>query len=187
MKRAVFLLLLALPLQADVRALVIEGAKRQVGVTRVYDPSYQQLRYPGGDVPPERGVCADVVVRAFRHAGLDLQQLVHDDMASNFGRYPRRWGLRRPDANIDHRRVPNLETYFARRGKSLAVSRKGGDYQPGDIVAWRLPGNGLPHIGVVSDVREPGTDRYRVVHNIGYGTQLEDVLFAFEVVGHFRW
>lgn len=186
-KRAALLLLLALPLYADVRQLVVDGAKRQVGVTRIYDPAYQQLRYPGGDVPPERGVCADVIIRAFRNAGLDLQKLVHEDMAANFGRYPKRWGLRRPDTNIDHRRVPNLETYFARRGKALAVSRKGGDYQPGDIVSWRLPGNALPHIGIVSDVREPGTDRYLMIHNIGAGAQLEDVLFAFDINGHFRW
>ncbi|MBV9495716.1 MAG: DUF1287 domain-containing protein [Acidobacteria bacterium] len=181
------MLFLALPLQADVRQLVIDGAKRQVGITRIYDSSYRSLRYPNGDVPPERGVCADVVIRAFRNAGLDLQQLVHDDMRANFAKYPQRWGLRRPDTNIDHRRVPNLETYFSRRGKALAITRSSTDYQPGDIVAWRLPGSGLPHIGIVSDVREPGTNRYRMVHNIGAGAQLEDVLFAYDIVGHFRW
>jgi len=138
-------------------------------------------------VPPERGVCADVVVRAFRHAGLDLQVLLHEDMAVHFGAYPQNWGLRRPDANIDQRRVPNLATFFRRRGKSLAVTRRGVDYQPGDVVTWRLPGVGLPHIGIVSDAREPGTDRYRMVHNIGAGAQLEDVLFEYEVTGHYRW
>lgn len=179
--------LIAAPLAADVRGRLVAGAKSQVGVTRVYDSSYRQLRYPGGDVPPERGVCADVIVRAFRHAGLDLQVLVHEDMKASFGSYPRNWGLRRPDANIDHRRVPNLATFFRRRGASLRVSQQGADYQPGDVVTWRLPGVGLPHIGIVSDVPEPGTDRYRMVHNIGAGAQMEDVLFAFEVTGHFRW
>jgi uncharacterized protein YijF (DUF1287 family) len=186
-KRIALLLILALPAVADVRQLVIDGAKRQVGVTRIYDPAYQQLKYPGGDVPLERGVCADVIIRAFRNAGLDLQKLVHDDMAANFSKYPKRWGLRRPDTNIDHRRVPNLETYFARRGKALAVSQRAGDYRPGDIVSWRLPGNALPHIGIVSDVRQPGTDRYLMVHNIGDGAQFEDVLFAFHIEGHYRW
>jgi len=180
-------LFVALPLAADVRTRLVQGARSQIGVTRIYDSSYQQLRYPGGDVPPERGVCADVVVRAFRNAGFDLQVLVHQDMAAHFSAYPKNWGLSRPDANIDHRRVPNLATFFRRRGRSVAVTRRGADYQPGDVVTWRLPGVGLPHIGIVSDVREPGTDRYRMVHNIGAGAQLEDVLFEYEVTGHFRW
>jgi uncharacterized protein len=162
----------------------IEGAKRQVGVTRGYDPAYRRIAYPNGDVPLHTGVCTDVVIRAFRHAGLDLQVLVHEDMKRNFAKYPKTWGLRRPDTNIDHRRVPNLATFFTRKGRALPVTRRGADYKPGDIVTWKLS-SGVPHIGVVSDVRRG--DRHLVVHNIGAGTQLEDVLFAYELTGHFRW
>jgi uncharacterized protein YijF (DUF1287 family) len=172
---------LALP-----RDVVVTAAIAQVGVTRSYDPSYRSLRYPGGDVPLETGVCADVVIRAFRKAGIDLQVLVHEDMKRAFASYPRNWGLTRPDPNIDHRRVPNLAAFFKRSGKSLPATRHGPDYQPGDVVTWRLP-SGVPHVGIVSNRRVPGTDRYLVVHNIGYGAQLEDVLFAFEVTGRYRW
>jgi uncharacterized protein len=163
---------------------MIAGAKRQVGVTRSYDPAYRGIAYPNGDVPMHTGVCTDVVIRAFRHAGIDLQVLVHQDMKRNFSAYPKTWGLRGPDRNIDHRRVPNLATFFKRSGRALAVTNRGGDYKPGDIVTWRLS-SGVPHIGVVSDVRRG--DRYLVVHNIGAGTQIEDVLFAYEVTGHYRW
>ena len=179
----VVLTLLAFPLFADP---FIDGAKRQVGVTRSYDPAYRKLAYPNGDVPLHTGVCTDVVIRAYRHAGIDLQVLVHEDMKRNFAAYPKSWGLRRPDRNIDHRRVPNLATFFRRHGTALRVTRRGSDYRPGDIVTWRLS-SGVPHIGVVSDVRAPRTDRYQVVHNIGAGTQLEDVLFAYEVTGHYRY
>lgn len=176
--------LVALPLLAQPR--LIDGAKRQVGVTRSYDPAYRKLAYPGGDVPMEVGVCTDVVIRAYRHTGVDLQVLVHEDMKRNFSAYPKNWGLRRPDRNIDHRRVPNLATFFRRKGGALPVTRKGADYKPGEIVTWRLS-SGVPHIGLVSDVRVPGTDRYKVVHNIGAGAQLEDVLFAYQVTGHYRF
>jgi uncharacterized protein YijF (DUF1287 family) len=164
----------------------LRGAEAQVGRTLGYDSAYRQLRYPGGDVPLETGVCSDVVVRAFRGAGVDLQVLVHRDMQAHFSAYPRTWGLRRPDANIDHRRVPNLATFFRRQGKELEASRRSADYAPGDIVIWRLP-SGVPHIGIVSDQKEPGSDRYRVVHNIGAGAQIEDTLFAFAITGHYRW
>ncbi len=167
-------------------AMFVAAANSQVGVTRGYDPSYRQLAYPGGDVPLETGVCADVIVRAFRRVGLDLQVLVHDDMKANFRAYPNNWGLRRPDANIDHRRVPNLATFFKRKGKSLAVTQRGADYAPGDIVTWRLS-SGVPHIGIVSSTRVSRSDRYLVVHNIGGGAQSEDVLFAFTLTGHYRW
>jgi uncharacterized protein YijF (DUF1287 family) len=178
-------LLVALPLAAQPPAeKVIEGAKRQVGVTRSYDPAYRRIGYPGGDVPMHTGVCTDVIVRAYRHAGVDLQVLVHQDMKANFARYPRNWGLRRPDSNIDHRRVPNLATFFKRKGQSLPVTSRGADYKPGDIVTWRLS-SGVPHIGLVSDVRRG--DRHLVVHNIGSGAQLEDVLFAYELTGHYRY
>ena len=160
---------------------VIAAAKSQVGVTRGYDGSYRRLAYPGGDVPQNTGVCTDVIIRAFRAAGVDLQVLVHRDMRANFAAYPRTWGLTRPDPNIDHRRVPNLAAFFKRSGKLVR-----GDYLPGDIVTWRLA-SGVPHIGLVSNVRAPGTNRYQMVHNIGAGTQIEDVLFVYEITGHYRW
>lgn len=178
---------LALPLLAQPAASrVVEGAKRQVGKTLSYDPAYRRIAYPGGDVPLETGVCTDVVIRAYRHAGIDLQVLVHEDMKANFSAYPRNWGLRKPDTNIDHRRVLNLATFFRRKGASLPVTDRAADYKPGDIVTWRLP-SGVPHIGIVSDVKRPFLTRYLVVHNIGNGAQLEDVLFAYRVTGHYRY
>jgi uncharacterized protein YijF (DUF1287 family) len=187
MKKYFHTLLLAIcataALGQDGRLDLARGAEAQVGVTLVYDPAYVRLRYPGGDVPPERGVCADVVVRAFRRIGIDLQARVHDDMASHFAAYPHLWSLRQPDSNIDHRRVPNLMTYFERQGKTLPVSAP---YQPGDVVAWRLP-NGLYHIGVVAQRRAPDGKHHLVVHNIGQGARTEDVLYAFEIIGHYRW
>ena len=185
-RRILVAIALALPLLADPTPLqrMIDGAKEQVGRTFSYDSAYRRIPYPGGDVPIQTGVCTDVVIRAFRRAGLDLQVLVHEDMKRNFAAYPKNWGLRRPDPNIDHRRVPNLATFLRRRGRALPVTRSGANYKPGDIVTWRLS-SGVPHIGVVSDVRRG--DRYLVVHNIGYGTQIEDVLFAYEVTGHYRW
>ncbi len=166
---------------------VVRAARSQVGVTIHYDPSYARIAYPMGDVPLERGVCADVIVRAFRADGIDLQRRVHEDMAAHFALYPHTWGLRGPDTNIDHRRVPNLETFFRRLGDELAVTATAQDYQAGDIVSWRLP-NGLAHIGLVSDrMAGDGSGRPLMIHNIGAGAQEEDVLFAWKVVGHFRW
>jgi uncharacterized protein YijF (DUF1287 family) len=181
-------LFLAGPLAAqpagDVAGRVLAGAERQVEVTVVYDGTYRRLGYPGGDVPPERGVCTDVVVRAYRNAGVDLQVLVHEDLRRSFAAYPRAWGMRGPDRNIDHRRVPNLATFFARHGQALPVSREARDYRPGDIVTWRLA-SGLPHVGIVSARLEGG--RPLVIHNIGAGTVFEDVLFANPVTGRFRY
>src|SRR5215813_329844 len=128
---------------------LLEGAYAQVGVTTGYDGAYRRVPYPGGDVPLDRGVCTDVLLRAYRHAGLDLQVLVHEDMARAFDTYPRLWGLAKPDSNIDHRRVPNLANFFRRHGATLPVSARGADYAPGDIVTWRLS-SGVPHIGLVS-------------------------------------
>jgi uncharacterized protein YijF (DUF1287 family) len=159
------------------------AAEAQVGVTLHYDPAYVQLAYPGGDVPRNRGVCTDVVVRALRAVGVDLQVAVHEDMTRHFAAYPRHWGLRRPDRNIDHRRVPNLMTFLARHGKELPLAAA---YEPGDLVAWRLA-NGLHHIGMVSTHVAAGSDHRLVVHNIGAGAQLEDVLHAFAKLGHYRW
>jgi len=166
---------------------ITAGARAQLGVTRSYDPSYVRLSYPGGDVPSDRGVCSDVVVRALRAAGVDLQREVHEDMRAHFRSYPRNWGLARPDANIDHRRVPNLERYFTRAGKALPASTRAADFQPGDIVAWRLD-NGLAHIGIVSDRPAlSGNGRLLVIHNIGRGAREEDVLFDWAQTGHYRW
>jgi uncharacterized protein YijF (DUF1287 family) len=163
---------------------LVAAARQQIGVTTQYDGSYRPLRYPGGDVPLHTGVCTDVVIRAYRQLGADLQVLVHEDMKTGWSAYPRQWGLKQPDRNIDHRRVPNLTAFFRRQNAALPVSQKGSDYQPGDIVTWMLPGN-LPHIGIVSDQVHAG--RPLVVHNIGGGTREEDMLFAYPVTGHFRY
>lgn len=164
--------------------LILEGAYAQVGKTTIYDGTYRQISFPGGDVPIERGVCSDVVVRAYRHAGVDLQLLVHEDMTKSFASYPKLWGMSKPDSNIDHRRVPNLATFFARRGTRLPITSHAADYHAGDIVTWRLP-SGVPHIGLVSDRSHEGTPL--VVHNIGAGAQVEDVLFSFVITGHYRY
>lgn len=164
---------------------VVAAAKEQIGVTLLYDASYQRLAYPNGDVPAEHGVCTDVVVRAFRRVGIDLQERVHRDMKAAWKAYPATWGLTRPDPNIDHRRVPNLATFFGRHGQSLPVSKTAADYAPGDIVTWMLPG-GLPHIGLVADVRTPSGVPL-VIHNIGAGTRMEDRLFAYPITGHYRF
>ncbi|MCP4702070.1 MAG: DUF1287 domain-containing protein [Gammaproteobacteria bacterium] len=165
---------------------LVQGALTQIGKTVIYDPAYRKLDYPGGDIPIERGVCTDVAIRAFRSIGMDLQVLVHKDMRKAFKRYPQRWGLKGPDRNIDHRRVPNLQTLFQRMGKALAVTEDPADYLPGDLVTWNLPGN-LSHIGIVSNFRNRKSGRFLVVHNIGAGAQLEDMLFKFEITGHYRF
>ena len=165
---------------------VLENAHAQVGTTVLYDPAYVDLKYPGGDVPADRGVCTDVVIRAFRAVGIDLQQLVHEDMKAHFSAYPKNWGLSRPDTNIDHRRVPNLMTFFTRQGKSLPVTANASDYQPGDVVTWSIPG-GVPHIGlVVTETSSEDPARHLMIHNIGAGAKMEDVLFGFKVIGHYR-
>ncbi|MGI9525022.1 MAG: DUF1287 domain-containing protein [Hyphomicrobiaceae bacterium] len=170
-----------------------------------YDPTYQVIPYPGGDVPLDRGVCTDVVIRSYRAVGIDLQKDVHEDMRIAFRSYPRRWRLRRTDTNIDHRRVPNLRRFFIRKGRSYPLSLSGNDYQPGDLVTWDLgkPGAGLhpvaarrldrvtasrtPHIGIVSDRRSQDGRRPLIVHNIGGGTQLSDILFSFQITGRYRY
>ncbi len=166
---------------------LIAAAEAQIGVTLHYDPAYVRLTYPGGDVPEDRGVCTDVVIRAYRKAhGYDLQKAVHEDMARNFGAYPALWGLRRPDRNIDHRRVPNLEVFFARRGARLRVMEDARDYRAGDLVTMRLPGN-LPHIAIVSAAMTEDGARPLLVHNIGAGARRDDVLFAYDLTGHYRF
>ncbi len=164
---------------------MIEAARKQIGVTLHYDPAYSGLAFPNGDVPRSRGVCTDVVIRAYRDAfGVDLQSLVNADMKANFARYPKIWGLRRTDRNIDHRRVPNLQVFLKRQGAALPLSHDPGDWQPGDIFT-SLVGGRLPHIGIVSN-RTSGSNPM-IIHNIGSGTREENLLFAHKLTGHFRW
>ena len=164
---------------------LVAAARAQIGVVRVYDPAYFSLSYPGGDVPSDRGVCTDVVIRALRAQGLDLQQAIHDDMRTHFDQYPRQWGLSRTDRNIDHRRVPNQMRWFERHGWDRAIGRSVDDFTAGDIVAWRLSGSGLLHIGIVSDRhRDDGTPL--ILHNISAGTQEDDLLFHHAIIGHYR-
>jgi uncharacterized protein len=153
-----------------------------------YDPSYVRIPYPGGDVPADTGVCTDEIIRAYRAVGVDLQKEVHEDMVLSWSAYPhdKRWRQSHPDFNIDHRRVPNLAVFFARKGETLAISYGADDYSPGDLVTWDL-GGGVPHIGIVVDRKSPGNERYMVVHNIGAGPQMEDVLFRWKITGHFRY
>jgi hypothetical protein len=166
---------------------LIRAAEAQIGVTLRYDPAYARIAYPNGDVPRERGVCTDVIVRAYRDGlGIDLQELVHRDMRKAFAAYPRNWGLKRPDPNIDHRRVPNLRAFLTRQGHALPVSDKPEDYRPGDVVTQRLPGN-LDHIVLVTHRANSERLRPLAVHNIGAGARLEDVLFGFEITGHYRF
>ena len=173
------------PADAFVGRLVAAAVAQTTQAVR-YDGSYRRIPYPGGDVPADVGVCTDVVIRAYRAVGVDLQQSVHEDMARAFEAYPRAWGLSRPDANIDHRRVPNLQTYFERRGVEVVATRDPRDYAAGDLVTWMLPGN-LPHIGLVTDRRSADGERPLVVHNIGNGPEIEDMLFAFPITGHYRY
>jgi uncharacterized protein YijF (DUF1287 family) len=166
---------------------VLESAVEQTTLTKTYDSAYVVLKYPMGDVPIEKGVCTDVVIRAFRKAGVDLQKTVHEDMSANFKVYPKKWGLKKADSNIDHRRVPNLQTFFTRQGKSLQITEKSENYKPGDVVAWDLDGKGLTHIGLVSNIWSESSKRYLIIHNIGGGTQAEDRLFDWKVIGHYRY
>lgn len=162
-----------------------EAAKEQIGVTTSYDPAYVSLDYPGGDLPKEKGVCTDVVIRALREMDFDLQKLVHEDMKQNFSKYPKRWGLQRPDKNIDHRRVPNLQTFFKRRGIFVPVTKDKADYLPGDIVTCTVAGK-LPHIVIVSG-KKSSDGSPLIIHNIGAGTQETDDLFTYPHTGHYRW
>lgn len=153
-----------------------------------YDGAYVRIPYPGGDVPAGTGVCTDEIIRIYRAVGIDLQKLVHEDMVHNFSAYPNepRWGASRPDANIDHRRVPNLMAFFSRKGESLPTTTNANDYVPGDLVAWDLGGD-VPHIGIVVDHRDAASKRYMIAHNIGQGPKMEDVLFNWKITGHYRY
>jgi uncharacterized protein len=156
-----------------------------VDASVVYDPAYTQIAYPNGDVPKTKGVCSDVVIRAYRKVGYDLQKLVHEDMQANFKLYPKTWGLKATDKNIDHRRVPNLMTFFGRKGKTLPITNNGSDYKPGDIVCWSI--GSLTHIGIVVDNKNWFSNRYNVVHNAGWGQVCEDFLFDYKIIGHYLY
>ena len=151
-----------------------------------YDPAYFQLDYPNGDVPKDKGVCTDVVIRAYRKHGIDLQKEVHVDIKSNFSKYPKIWGLSEPDKNIDHRRVPNLMTFFTRHGTTKPITTNSKDYLPGDIVCWNLGGT-VTHIGIVVKKKSNDRQRYLIVHNIGGGQVIEDCLFKFKIIGNYRY
>ncbi len=151
-----------------------------------YDPQYFTIPYPNGDVPTGKGVCTDVVIRAYRKMGIDLQKEVHEDMARNFAAYPKKWGLKTTDKNIDHRRVPNLMAFFERHNASLPITDNARDYKPGDVVCWSLKGN-IPHIGMVVSRKAAGQERYQIVHNIGAGQVLADCLFDYKIIGHYRY
>jgi hypothetical protein len=169
----------------DTGMSIVRAARQQIGVTTTYDPAYRSIAYPNGDIPAERGVCTDVLIRAFRSGpGMDLQKLIHEDMQGNFKKYPAKWGLKAPDTNIDHRRVANLMTYFERRGYSVPISKKAADYRAGDFIACIVP-PGLPHIMIVSDRKSP-SGQPLIIHNIGAGTKEEDRLFEFPITGHYR-
>lgn len=167
---------------------LIAAAIAQTRDNVIYKGTYFKIPYPMGDIPAKYGVCTDVIIRAYRKLGIDLQQLVHEDMRSNFSLYPakKNWGQTKTDTNIDHRRVPNLQTFFTRQGKKLVVSAKPQDYRAGDLVTWMLPGN-LPHIGIVTNQYSADGLRPLIVHNIGAGPQLEDMLFNYTISGHYRY
>lgn len=184
----ILFLCLILPVsgQADFAQKVSEAALLLTRQKVVYDPSYYAMEYPNGDVPAGRGVCSDVIIRAYRQLGIDLQKEVHEDMLAHIEDYPKIWGLSRTDPNIDHRRVPNLMVYFTRYGKVIPITDDPGDYVPGDIVCWNL-GGAVTHIGIVVDRRSDDGKRMQVVHNIGAGQVLEDCLFDFRIIGHYRY
>lgn len=173
---------------AGMAAKLVAAATERTRHQVTYDGTYRGIAYPMGDVPANIGVCTDVVIRAYRAGlGVDLQQRVHEDMKQAFDSYPKVWGLSRPDPNIDHRRVPNLETFLKRHGETLPVTDDPADYQPGDLVSWRLTGTGLPHIGIVTDRVSPVTRNPIIAHNIGRGPELSDMLFDYRIIGHFRY
>ncbi len=191
-KRSVYICILLSAAHFSVQSKTTAQQLNKAALSRTqhqvtYDGRYVKIAYPNGDVPKNIGVCTDVVIRSYRKLGIDLQQLVHEDMRRNFARYPskRLWGLTRPDSNIDHRRVPNLRVFFKRHGTSLAVTKNAKNYLAGDLVTWKLPGN-LPHIGIVTD-KIAASGRPKIVHNIGRGPKLEDVLFAYPITGHYRY
>ncbi len=191
MKRLILSLLLSLLIgcvgysqspDLSLSSCALELTKQRV----TYDPSYFSIAYPNGDVPANKGVCTDVIIRAYRLKSIDLQKAVHEDMKANFKLYPKIWGLKTTDKNIDHRRVPNLMTYFERQGASKAITKQSKDYRPNDVVCWSL-GGGLTHIGIVVNKKSADGQRHLIVHNIGAGQVEEDCLFDFKIIGHYRY
>jgi uncharacterized protein YijF (DUF1287 family) len=173
--------------QAERSAKLVDATIELTKQKVVYDPTYFRIPYPNGDVPTGKGVCTDVIVRAYRNSlQIDLQKEVHQDMKANFKLYPKNWGHKTTDRNIDHRRVYNLMAFFKRKGEVKQITKKGEDYQPGDIVCWILPGN-LSHIGIVVNKKSPDGKRYLIVHNIGAGQVMEDCLFSWKIIGHYRY
>ncbi|MGC1205600.1 MAG: DUF1287 domain-containing protein [Flavobacteriaceae bacterium] len=173
--------------QNTIQELTLSDAALELTKQEVtYDPSYFSITYPNGDVPSNKGVCTDVIIRAYRKMGVDLQKEVHEDMKSNFKLYPKIWGLKTTDKNIDHRRVPNLMMYFKRQGAEKPITKNPNDYKPGDVVCWNL-GGAITHIGIVVNKKSNDGKRYLIVHNIGNGQVLEDCLFNFTIIGHFRF
>jgi uncharacterized protein len=186
MRKLVFVLAILLAPLADAQApKLVSAARQQTQHAVIYDGSYRRIAYPMGDVAANRGVCTDVVIRAYRALGIDLQVLVHEDMRASFALYPALWGLTKPDTNIDHRRVPNLQKFFERAGARIGGASSAQSYLPGDLVTWMLPGN-LPHIGIVSD-RRGANGRPLMIHNIGAGPKEEDMLFEYPITGHYRY
>ena len=190
MKRFLFYALITLSsfayAQTDFGKQLSDAALKLTAQKVKYDPAYFTIPYPNGDVPRDKGVCTDVVIRAYRQLSIDLQKEVHEDIKNNFSKYPKTWGLKKPDKNIDHRRVPNLMTFFTRFGEVKKLSNSADDYKPGDIVCWNLGGN-ITHIGIVVDKKSTDGKRYQVVHNIGAGQVLEDCLFNFKIIGHYTY
>lgn len=195
MKKLLFIIPVAFALvawqQTDFFSRLVAQAIAQTKQKVEYDPAYVQIKYPGGDVPSNTGVCTDLVIRAYRGLGIDLQKEVHEDMAKNFEKYPKFWKLKKTDTNIDHRRVPNLMVFFERKNAKLKISSDAADYKPGDIVTWNLGDkhsmSGVTHIGIVTNIRSADKNRYLVAHNIGRGNELEDMLFSFTIIGHYRY
>ena len=180
-----FILMMSLVINMQAFAIksqrIVLDARQQIGQTLYYDPAYTTLKYPMGDVPMIKGVCTDVIIRALRLQGVDLQKLIHEDMKKNFAVYPKKWGLKSTDRNIDHRRVPNIMTYFQRQGYEI----KDKNYKAGDIVTWDL-GKGLVHIGIISNQKSLVNSTPLVIHNIGSGTQENNILFDYKITGHYR-
>ncbi len=170
---------------------LVKQAILQTEIKVTYVPEYVKINYPNGDVPSNTGVCTDLVIRSYRGLNLDLQKEVHEDMVKNFKNYPKLWKLKAPDANIDHRRVPNLMTFFKAKNAELKVTKTEADYKPGDIVTWNLQNknvvSGITHIGIVTNIKSNDGKRYKIAHNIGAGNQLEDMLFDYTIIGHFRY
>ncbi len=168
-------------------ALKLNNAATELTKQNVtYDSRYFSIGYPNGDIPKDKGVCTDVIIRAYRTLGIDLQKEVHEDMISNFDKYPKNWGLKSTDTNIDHRRVHNLMTFFSQHGETKSITSNPADYLPGDIVTWDL-GRGIPHIGIVINKKSPDNKRFLTVHNIGNGQEISDCLFKYKITGHFTY